>query len=60
MHKSAKEKVAPETGNFLAKVSLNLNQENQELTAAFQEEIKDIAHLLDKARILTINFGDIF
>ena len=56
MHKSAKEKVAPKTGNFPAQVSLNLNLEKQGLALAFQEEIKDMAHLLDKASILTINF----
>ena len=68
MHKSAKEKVAPETGNFPAQVSLNLNLEKPVPTIAFKEKIKDVAHLLDDEQsilasptnTLTINFGDIF
>ena len=68
MHKSAEENVAPETGNVPAQVSLNLNLERQVLTAAFQEETEDVAHLLDDEQsilasptnTLTINFGDIF
>ena len=48
MYKSAKEKVAPETGNFPAQVSLNLNLEKPVPTVAFQEKIVDVAHLLEK------------
>ena len=47
MQQSAKKKAAPETGNLFAQVSLNLNLEKPVLTAAFQEEIEDVAHLLD-------------
>ena len=68
MHKSAKEKVAPETGKFPAQVSLNLNLEKPVPTVAFQEKIEDVAHLLDDEQsilatptnTLTINIGDIF
>ena len=55
MQQSAKEKAAPETGNFPAQVSLNL-------------KIEDVAHLLDDEQsilatptnTLTFHFGDIF
>ena len=68
MHKSVKEKVASESGNFPAQVSLNLNLEKPVPTLAFQEKIEDVAHLLDDEQsilatptnTLTINFEDIF
>ena len=68
MQLSAKEQAAPETGNFPAQVSLNLNLEKPVPTVAFQKKIEDVAHLLDDEKsilatptnTLTINFGDIF
>ena len=49
-------------------VSLNLNLKKPLPTAAFQEKIEDVAHLLDDEQsilatptnTLTIHFGDIF
>ena len=54
----------PETGNLPAQVSLNLNLEKPVPTVAFQENIVDVAHLLDEKQsilttitnTLTINF----
>ena len=68
MQLSAKEQAAPETGNFPAQVSLNLNLEKPVPTVAFQKKIEDVTHLLDDEKsifatttnTLTINFGDIF
>ena len=67
MQQGGKENAAPETANFLPQVSLNLKLEKQALTAAFQEEIEDVAHLLDDEQSIlatptdtfTIHFGDI-
>ena len=47
MQQSAKEKAAPEAGNFPAQVSFNLNLEKPVPMVAFQEKIEDVAHLLD-------------
>ena len=68
MQQSAKEKATPETANFPPQVSLNLNLKKPLPTAAFQEKIEDVAHLLDDEQsilatptnTLTIHFGDIF
>ena len=68
MQQSAKEKATPETANFPPQVSLNLNLKKPLPTAAFQEKIEDVAHLLDHEQsifatptnTLTIHFGDIY
>ena len=68
MQQSAKEKVALETASLPQQVSLNLNLEKPVPTAAFQEKIEDVAHLLDDEQsilatptnTLTIHFGEIF
>ena len=47
MQQSAKEKAAPEAANFPPQASLTLDLEKPVPTAAFQEKIEDVAHLLD-------------
>ena len=68
MQQSAKKKATPESANFPPQVSLNLNLKKALPTAAFQEKIEDVAHLLDDEQSIlaiptntfTIHFGDIF